>query len=142
MPAPKAAKAKTAAKPPHPPPPSAFRWFFAQVFGMWRRHGNFVVGCGLIGYCVHEVAGALGAFAGRQSLANLNFGVFANLNFVFTLSFTLSGTSIGLYLRERSKHRETRERLSARTKELELRLDPSRTSSHLTTEGLTRRDDV
>jgi hypothetical protein len=109
---------------------------------MVRRHGNFVAGCALVGYVAHEFSVALTAFAGRQSFANLSMGFFANLNVVFTLSFTVSGASIALYFRERRKHRETRERLSARTKDLELRLDPSRTSSHLTKEGLTRKDDV
>lgn len=136
-------------KPNHPkgkstpkPPPPTFRWFAGSIFGMIRRHGNFVVGCGLLAYVAHEFSVALVAFAGRQSAANISLGFFANLNVVFTLSFTVSGASIALYFRERGKHRETRERLSGRVKELELRLDPSRTSSHLTSEGLTRKDDV
>lgn len=124
------------------PPPSTFRWFAGSVFGMIRRHGNFVIGCGLGAYVAHEFSVGLIAFAGRQSSANINMGFFANLNVVFTLSFTVSGASIALYFRERGKHRETRERLSGRLKELELRLDPSRTSSHLTSKGLTRKDDV
>jgi len=75
-------------------------------------------------------------------LADLKFGLFANVTVVFTISITLSGLSIGLYLRERGNHRRTRERLAARIKELEIKIDPNRTSSKLTSEGLTRRDDI
>lgn len=124
------------------PPPSSFRWFFGHIFSLLRRHGNFVAGCGLIGYCFHQGSLALIAFAGHQSIADLKLGVLANVSVVFTFSMAVSGASIGLYLRERGKHLETRERLSARTKELELKLDPIRTSSNLTSQGLTRKEDA
>jgi len=74
-------------------------------------------------------------------MGNFSLSLLANLNVVFGLSITLSGLSITLYLRERVKHRETRERLTGRIRELELKIDPARTSSHLTTEGLTRKED-
>lgn len=78
------------------PPPSNFRWFFGHIFRMLRRHGNFVLGCGLVGYCVRESSLAVMAFAGHQSIADLKFGVLANVSVVATLSVTVSGASIGL----------------------------------------------
>jgi hypothetical protein len=123
------------------PGPKFSRWFLGHVFSLIRRHGNFVVGCFLVGYCFNQGTTALEAFAGRRSLADLKLGLFANVTVVFTISITLTGLSIGLYLRERGNHRRTRERLTARVKELEIAIDPNRTSSNLTPEGLTRRDD-
>jgi hypothetical protein len=123
-------------------PKSAARWFIGNVFSLVRRHGNFAMACLLIGYCVNRASTGVEAFAGRRSLADLKFGLFANVTVVFTISITLSGLSIGLYLRERGNHRRTRERLAARIKELEIKIDPNRTSSKLTSEGLTRRDDI
>jgi lysylphosphatidylglycerol synthetase-like protein (DUF2156 family) len=125
------------------PQPSTFRWFMGNVFSLLRRHGNFICGCILIGFCVYETGGAVKAYAGRSSDVQLNFWLsfMANLRAEFVLSITLAGLSIGLYLRERSKHRETRERLTKRITALESQLDPNRTSSHLTTKGLTRKDD-
>jgi hypothetical protein len=46
-----------------------------------------------------------------------------------------------LILKGEELHRRTRERLAARVTELELKLDPSRTSSLLTSKGLTRKGD-
>jgi hypothetical protein len=123
------------------PQEGAFRWFFGHIFGLIRRHGNIVViWCG-IGWCVHEVSVAAIAFAGKESIENLSVRFLANINVVWGLSISLSGISISLYFRERAKHRETRERLAGRIAELELKIDPARTSSHLTTEGLTRKED-
>jgi len=119
------------------------RWFWGHVFSLIRRHGNFIAGCVLFGYCFRQAATALQTFAGHRSLADLKFafGLFSNVTWAFSINITLSGLSIGLYLRERGNHRRTRERLTARIKELEIKIDPNRTSSHLTSEGLTRRDD-
>ena len=81
------------------------------------------------------------AFAGKESIENLSVSFLANIKVVWGLSISLSGISISLYFRERAKHRETRERLTGRVAELELKIDPTRASSHLTTEGLTRKED-
>jgi len=127
----------------HKPQPSVFRWFMGHVFSLLRRHGNFVTGCILAGFCVYELAGVLKEYAGRSSDVKLDFwlSLMANVKAEFVVSITASGLSIGLYLRERLKHRETRERLAKRVTDLELQLDPTRTSSQLTTKGLTRKDD-
>jgi len=96
---------------------------------------------GVIGYAIHEFSQAATAYAGQTSIADLSLKVLANISVVWTLSLTISGLSITLYLRERSLHRKTRDRLTIRTTELELKIDPKRTSSLLTREGLTREGD-
>ena len=90
---------------------------------------------------VRDTSEAFAAYAGRQSNANLLFNFMGNVNVLFTGSIAVSGFSIVLYWKERRQHRETRKRLAARITELELKLDPKRTSSKLTEEGLTRRED-
>jgi hypothetical protein len=90
---------------------------------------------------VHEVALVFIAYAGKASVADLTLRVLANVSVVWSLSLTLSGTSITLYIRERMLHRRTRERLTARITDLELKIDPKRTSSLLTPQGTTRKGD-
>lgn len=68
-------------------------------------------------------------------------GFLANVSFVWSISLTVSGLSIGLYLRERKLHQGTRERLAGRITELELVIDSRRESSKLTSRGLTRKED-
>jgi len=90
---------------------------------------------------MHEASLAFVAYAGKTSLADLTLRVLANVSVVWTMSLTLSGISITLYVRERRLHRKTRERLTARVTELELKIDPQRTSSLLTPQGTTRKGD-
>lgn len=97
---------------------------------------------GLLAYCVHLAAWVFVQFAGKSSDANLALRIAANLNVAFTLSFTATGVSMVLYWRERKLHRATRERLTARISMLELKVDPGRTTSRLTSEGLTRKEDL
>ena len=96
---------------------------------------------GGICYCAWVLSDALKAFAGKQSVANLNFGLFADIRFAYTISMAVGATGAGLYLRERGLHRKTRERLAARNTDLEKILDPNRASSLLTSLGLTRQED-
>jgi len=123
------------------PEPSLFRWFFGHVFSLLRRHGGAVAMWLTIGWCAHEASKAIIAFAGKSSVADLSMKLLANLSVVWELSLTLSGISVTLYLRERKLHRDTRERLTARVTELELRIDPKRSSSQLTPRGQTRKGD-
>ena len=94
-----------------------------------------------MGWSIHEIAGVFIAYAGKASIADLSLKVLANVSVVWTLSLTLSGVSITLYVRERRLHRKTRERLTARVTELELKIDPHRSSSLLTPQGQTRKGD-
>jgi len=121
--------------------PSTFRWFFGQVFSLLRRHGGAVMMWLTLGYCAHAAAQAFIAYAGQSSYADLSVRLLANVSVVWELSLTLSGISVTLYVRERRLHRNTRQRLTARITELELRIDPHRTSSQLTPRGETRKGD-
>ena len=93
------------------------------------------------GYIARQVSLAFIVFAGKSSVADLSLTILGSVSFVWTASITLTGLSVTLYLRERSLHRKTRERLAARVTELELIVDPQRTSSLLTSKGLTRKED-
>lgn len=117
------------------------RWFLGHIFSAIRKHGNYVVGCLTVGFCFYYASLAVRAFAGQTSLANLQVGFLANVSFVWSISLTVSGLSIGLYLRERKLHQSTRERLAGRIAELELKIDSHRESSKLTSRGLTRKED-
>ena len=117
------------------------RYILGNFFALIRRFGNVVFVCLVIAYCSHEAASVLEAFAGKSSFADVRFGFLANIKMVYSLSLAVSGISMLLYWNERRLHRKTRERLSDRIVKLELKIDPSRTSSHLTSQGLTRKED-
>lgn len=119
----------------------SWKWFFGHIFSLIRRHANvLVMWCG-IGWCFYQVSQGFIAYAGRASVANLSLSILMNLTVVWTVSIVVSGLAITLYLKERGLHRRTRNRLTDRITELELRIDPQRTSSLLTPEGLTRKED-
>jgi hypothetical protein len=131
-------------KPPQPAPrpePPFAKWFLGHVFSLLRRHGNAVIVWLALGYIARQASLAFIAYAGRTSAASMSLAIMANISFVWTASVTMTGLSVSLYLRERGLHRRTRERLAARITELEKLQDPSRTSSLLTPEGLTRKGD-
>ncbi len=125
-----------------PKPEASFpRWLLGHTFSLIRRHGSVIAFWLGIAYIARQASLAFIAYAGRASVANLRLDLMANISFVWTASFTMTGLSITLYLRERMLHRKTRERLTARITELELIIDSSRTSSLLTPRGLTQKGD-
>jgi hypothetical protein len=121
--------------------PSTFRWFFGHVFSLLRRHGKVVVICLTCGWVVHEASKGFLAYAGKSTFGDLTVKLLANVSVVWELSLTLSGISVILYLRERKLHRDTRQRLTVRITELELKIDSKRSSSQLTSRGETRKGD-
>jgi hypothetical protein len=122
--------------------PSDFRWLVGSTFNLIKKFGHQLIWAALLGYLGHQTAVVFVAFAGKASNADLAVRIAANLNVAVTISLAVTGLSIGLYLRERKLHRATRERLTARITTLERRVDPTRTSSRLTREGLTRKEDT
>lgn len=123
-----------------PRPPFKY-WFWANIFELARLYGKHIIVGGVICYCVYQISFAARSFAGQNSTAHFVLLLFANVLVHWTLTVSVSGISLALYLRERNQHHKTRERLARRVKELELLLDPKRSSSHLTTKGLTRKGD-
>lgn len=120
---------------------SSFRCVFGHIFRLARKQGGLLLISAVVAYSAHEFSIAAIAFSGKTSIADVTLKVLASIKTVWTLSISLSGISVTLFLRERSLHRNTRERLTKRITELELRIDPQRTSSKLTSQGLTRKED-
>jgi hypothetical protein len=117
------------------------RWFLGEIFSAIRRHTGLVVPWLVVAYISKHLFEALALFAGKQSNANLNFSFWGHVSVVWSISITLAGFSAALYWRERRLHRATRERLTQRDTNLELKLDTNRTSSLLTSKGTTRKED-
>ena len=66
----------------------------------------------------------------------------ADVNVAIKISWVLTGfEGLWAFLEGQARRRKV-EKMQARIKELELRLDPARTSSGLTTKGLTHRQDI
>lgn len=89
------------------------------------------------------MADALKAFAGKTSLADLNFvvGALADMKFRIGATIALTGSGWIYGLRQRQLRRNTIERLATRNTELETKIDPNRTSSQITKRGTTRKED-
>lgn len=113
-----------------------------QLFGLVRQFGGTLVWAGVLVYLIHESAVTVQAFAGRTSITNLVLDLAGHLNATVTSSVSLSGIASILWALEHRRHRKTRERLTGRITALEMRLDPNRSSSELTTEGTTRSRDL
>lgn len=126
--------------PPAPRPP--FKWFFwGQVFDLLRSQGRYLIVAACIVACVYLLSSALRGFAGQITVASFTLRVLANVVVKWSLTVAVSGLSLALYFKERNQHEKTRERLTKRITELETRIDRTRTSSHLTSKGKTRRED-
>lgn len=87
---------------------------------------------------------AFKAFAGETTAlsfaSSLIFKTFLDIKYVFSIS--IGGLGFILYWRERKLKRRAIRRLSTRIKELELHIDPNRSSSKLNPDGTTNLKDV
>lgn len=93
---------------------------------------------GFAGFAVHEASMAIQAFAGKTTDADLVIGFITGGNGItITISATLSLGLLTWGLSERRLRRRLIKQFSERPKELELRLDPNRSSSGLTPDGRT-----
>jgi hypothetical protein len=122
--------------------PPAWRWITMQLMTLIRQFGNTVIWASVVIYLIHATADTVKAFAGRTSVANFVVALAAHLNATVVGSVTLTGVTSCLWALEYRRHRKTRERLTGRITDMELRLDHNRTSSQLTTEGTTRIGDL
>jgi hypothetical protein len=113
-----------------------------RAFDLARQYTGSVVWASAICYCCKVLAGATGAFAGKTSAANLALEVATHLNLTVDVSLAVSIVSTGVGINEFFRHRRTRKRLTARITDLEKRIDPTRTSSGLTNDGMTQPGDL
>ena len=94
------------------------------------------------GYAVHEVGVTIQAFAGEDTDANVIVGfVTGGSGFTITISATLNLGLLWWALGERRLRRRVLRQSTVRPRKLELRLDPNRSSSGLTSAGRTAPDD-
>ncbi len=115
----------------------AWRFIFTEIVALIRQFGSTVVWACVVLYLIHETAETVKAFAGRTSVANIIVDLAAHLNATVTISVTVAGVTSLLLALEHKRHRKTRKRLTGRITQLELIIDPNRSSSQLTTEGTT-----
>ena len=123
-------------------PPVTGRWLLTNLFMLLRQFGSQILGFGTFIFCVREGRIAITAFAGHQSAASLILEIAAHLNITIAVSLSITGLSIALWANEYRRHQRTRERLAARITILEKAIDPSRTSSRLTPQGMTSPGDL
>ena len=96
---------------------------------------------GAISFIAYMAYLAAKAFAGHTTLAQLGVTVAGNIEVNQTFSWILVVGFGGYGLNERRLRRKTVARLGSDNRELQLFIDPNRSSSHLTTKGTTRRED-
>jgi hypothetical protein len=122
--------------------PTTSRWFWGNVFNLFRRFGSTIIWATVVAFIFHLAANVLIAYVGHELKADLAVRIAANLNVAFGLSVSTTLITSYLYTREFKRHRETRERLSARAAALERQIDANRTSSRLTSQGMTQTEDL
>lgn len=85
--------------------------------------------------------GMVMALAGKSTVADIGISFLGHVEIsaMFSYAVGISGAAYGLG--QRKLRRDTVERLQNRIKQLELQLDPGRTSSKLTSRGETRKED-
>jgi len=107
-----------------------------------RQFGSTIIWAGVAIYLIHELAATTRAFAGRASAASFIVDLAAHLNASVVGSVSVAGVTSILWANEYRRHRKTRERLTGRITMLELKIDPNRSSSGLTTQGTTHSRDL
>ncbi len=117
-------------------------------FRLISRGIDGLVMLGKTGFIVLAVIGlgryardVLVAFAGKETAANLALSLIVNLQADRWFAYLVGAMGVGYGAVERHLRRRNIRRLTAHTAQLEKRLNPARTSSGLTPEGKTRRED-
>lgn len=81
------------------------------------------------------------ALAGKETISNIAFKMITDLKMNQWMAYAIGGCGLSYGLAERSVRKKTVTRLHSRIEELELKKDPKRTSSMLTSTGDTRPED-
>jgi hypothetical protein len=114
-----------------------WQWFAREILGLVRQFGNTIIWASVCLYFIAQAGITLRAFAGRTSVANLLLNIASKVSVTVDISVAISLTMTGLYLYEYRRHRKTRERLTTRITQLEIQIDPNRSTSGISTEGTT-----
>ena len=91
--------------------------------------------------CVYFFYRIVGVLAGKTTLASLVMTIVANAKVSDGICLLLTGGGSAYGIAQRQLRRRNIRRLTERPKELELRMDPNRSSSGLTIKGTTRPED-
>lgn len=75
------------------------------------------------------------SLAGKTTLADLGVNAFFGIDYKQVIAYSVAGRCFLLYRSEKRLRKETTERLTNRVTGLELKIDPSRTSSEITPSG-------
>jgi hypothetical protein len=102
------------------------------------RSGFVVAAVVLLGRYARDV---LVVFAGKETAANLALSLIVNLQADRWFAYMVGVAGVGYGVVERQLRRRNIKRLTTHTAELETRLHKVRSSSGLTPEGKTRRED-
>src|SRR4029077_10041535 len=100
-----------------------------------------IIKYGTLGLCFRYIYLIIGALAGKTTLASLVLSIMANARVSDGICLLLGGSGTAYGLLQRQLCRRAIKRLTGRPKELELAIDPNRSSSDLTTRGTTRPED-
>lgn len=83
----------------------------------------------------------VGRLAGRMTMAQIGVSFLGEMRLPSVVAYIFGGTCFGYGLRERRLRRKKTSGMSSYMTALEQRIDPRRTSSHLTADGTTRPED-
>lgn len=117
-----------------------FRLISRAIDGAVKLGGMLIV-AGAVVWIFSDLRDVLVAFAGHETNANVMIKILAQIQADRWAAYILGGGGIGYGMLERRLHRRTIKRLTTRPTELEHRIHAKRTSSGLTPEGRTRRED-
>lgn len=100
-----------------------------------------IIKFGTLAFCVYSLSTSIASLAGQTTIADIVVNFLGNVNIGegVALLFGAGGTAYGLA--ERYQRQRMIKRLHGRTKELELKIDPKRSSSSLTETGDTNPKD-
>jgi hypothetical protein len=100
-----------------------------------------VIKYGALVLCVRYLFLIAGALAGKTTLASLVLSVLANAKVSDCICLLFGGGGAVYGVAQRQLRRRAIKRLTGRPKELEVAIDPNRSSSELTARGTTRPED-
>jgi hypothetical protein len=113
---------------------------FKRLDVIGQALNRFLQGATLVGIAAFTYL-SVNSLSGHYTFADIGVRFLGDLKISEALAYVLAGGAVSYGLKERRLRRQTTERLTARTSQLEKELDARRSSSGLTTKGTTRSED-